>query len=336
MMQGSCSGRLVQHALRSIAISGPDREGIPAAFWSVDPDARVALADAHAPLTAATERLADDVLGLKLGAALRFGAGGAFDYAVRSAATLRESVEVARRFAPLVADSMCVSFETFRNQAVIRLDVSPEWPKVVADFAVSAWFKIHLAGQLGQDAHLECWLPHPAPEDTSVHERVFEATLLRFDAPLLGFALSCDHALAPRPGADRVLHSSHRERVESLLAGLSAPPTASAMVRRVIESELRRGRPTANDVARALDMSRSTMARRLEFEGTDFTREIDAVRRGRALKDIRDVDRSFTEVAYRCGFSHVESFHCAFRRWTGQSPLAYRELLAAAAGETTP
>jgi AraC-like DNA-binding protein len=334
-MQGSCSARLVQHLLRSLALSGPDRQHIPPKFWSVDPDSRVPLADAHAPLTAATERLADDALGLKLGMALRFGAGGAFDYAVRSAATLRESVEVASRFAPLVADTMGVSFEVFRNQAVIRLDVDPVWPKVIADFAASAWFRIHLAGQLRQDAHLQCWFPQRAPDDTSVHERVFEGTALRFDAPLLGFALECDHASAPMPGADPVLHSSHRERLESLLAGLNAQPSTSVVVRQVIERELRCGRPTAADVARALGMSRSTLARRLDSEGTDFTREIDGVRRARALKLVGDSHAVLAEVAYLCGFSHVESFHCAFKRWTGKSPLAYRELLGAAR-ETTP
>jgi AraC-like DNA-binding protein len=297
----------------------------------VDPDSRVSLARAHAPLVAATERLADDELGLKLGGALRFGAGGVFDYVMRSAPTLRDSVEMARRFARLVSDSMCMSFETFGRQAIVRFDIDPIWPRVVADFAMSAWFKIHVADQFGDDARVECWFPYRRPKDTSVHERTF-GTTLRFDAPLLGFALAMDAASAPLPGADPVLHAIHCERAASLLAGISPSRKTTAVVRQVIEREIEVGSATANRVAGALHMSRSTMARRLGAEGTGFNAEMDAVRRERALKYIRDPDASLTEVAFRSGFSHVESFHRAFKRWTGHSPNAYRERLS----DTTP
>jgi YesN/AraC family two-component response regulator len=39
---------------------------------------------------------------------------------------------------------------------------------------------------------------------------------------------------------------------------------------------------------------------------------------------LHDDDATFGEIAFRLGFSHVEAFHRAFRRWTGTTPLAYR------------
>ncbi|HVW28657.1 MAG TPA: AraC family transcriptional regulator ligand-binding domain-containing protein [Polyangiaceae bacterium] len=323
-MQASLSARLVRHSLMSVPIPRCDRELIPSEFWRVHPDSRVSLENAHAPLIAAAERLSDEHLGLKVGGALRFGAGGAFDYAVRSAATLRDSVEVAGRFARLVADSTRITFETFRNHAIIRLDVDPVWPQVVIDFAASAWFKIHLSGQLPDDARLECWFPYREPKDRSTHERMFEGTPIKFEMPLLGFAVRRDWAAAPLPGADPVLHSMHRARVESLLSGLSPDRITAALVRRILEKELERGIVTANGVARALHMSRSTLARRLAFEGTEFAAELDAVRRERALTYIRDPRTTLTEVAFRSGFSHVESFYRAFKRWTGCAPGVFR------------
>jgi len=323
-MQASLSARLVRHSLASVPIQRRDRELIPSEFWRVNPDSRVSLENAHAPLIAAAERLSDEHLGLKVGGALRFGAGGAFDYAVRSAGTLRESVEVAGRFARLVADSTRIALESYQDHAIVRLDVDPVWPKVVADFAVSAWYKIHLAGQLAEDARLECWFPYRAPKDTSTHEKMFEGTPVRFEMPLLGFALQRDWAAAPLSGADPVLHSMHCARVESLLAGLSPNRVTAGLVRQILEKELERGVVTANGVARALHMSRSTLARRLAFEGTEFAAELDAVRRERALTYIRDPRTTLTEVAFRSGFSHVESFYRAFKRWTGRAPGAFR------------
>jgi AraC-like DNA-binding protein len=330
-MQASCSARLVRHSLSAVPIPDADREYIPPAFWSVDPDSRVPLSNAHAPLLAAADRLSDEALGLKLGSALRFGVGGVFDYVLRSAATLRDSVEMAQRFARLVSDSMCLSFETFKRQSIIRFDVDPVWTRVVADFGMSAWFKIHIADQLA-DRAIECWFPYRRPEDTSAHEKIF-GTTIKFDAPFFGFVLPTDAAAAPLPGADPVLHAIHCERASLLLTGISLPRKTTAVVRQVIERELEAGSATADRVASALHMSRSTMARRLGVEGTGFNAEMDAVRRERALRYIRDPDASLAEVAFRSGFSHVESFHRAFKRWTGHPPSAYRERLS---GDTKP
>jgi len=56
-MPGSCSARLVRHSLMSLSMPRRDRELIPPEFWGVHPDTRVSLANAHAPLIAAADRL---------------------------------------------------------------------------------------------------------------------------------------------------------------------------------------------------------------------------------------------------------------------------------------
>jgi AraC-like DNA-binding protein len=84
------------------------------------------------------------------------------------------------------------------------------------------------------------------------------------------------------------------------------------------------GAPTAERVARALHMSRRTMTRKLERERTTFNAELDAVRREMAVERVLDTKVSLAEIAFLLGFSHVESFHRAFRRWTGETPLTYR------------
>ena len=66
------------------------------------------------------------------------------------------------------------------------------------------------------------------------------------------------------------------------------------------------------------------MTRRLERERTTFQAELDAARRKLATDHLRDGRAPLTEIAFLSGFSHVESFHRAFKRWTGQTPLAYR------------
>ena len=323
-MHATCTALLLQPFMKLAAINVVARDVVPDAFRSVNVDARVPLSDTHAMLCGGVEVLRDDLLGLKLGQTMRFGAGGPFDYAVRSAATIRQSILVASAYSKLLADSFHVSFETWHDQALIRLDDEASWPRAAADFAMSAVYGIHIADHIPAGC-LECWFPYAAPADTSQFERIFPNVTLKFGAPFFGFAFNRAYAEAPMPGADPVLHALLRERVDALMTQLSAAREFAPAIRRLVAQELRTGPPSADRVARALSMSHRTMSRRLELEHTTFNAELDAVRRELALDLVGDSATPLGEVAYRLRFSHIESFHRAFKRWTGLTPAAYRK-----------
>jgi AraC-like DNA-binding protein len=272
------------------------------------------------------ERLGDERLGLKLGATMRFGSGGAFDYAVRSAPTVRESFDVAARYSTLLSDSFVVTFESHHRQALVRLDDTASWPRSAADFAMSAFYALHIQDPL-RGAHVECWFPYAEPEDLAEYRFLFSGATLKFGAPFYGFAFDHTAADLAMPGSDPALHGILRARVDSLLSELRASRPLSASVRRLIADEIPSGTPSADTVARALHMSRRTMTRRLEQERTSFHDELDAVRRQRALELVGQGRVSLIEAAFLSGFSHVESFHRAFKRWTGHTPIAYRSAL---------
>jgi AraC-like DNA-binding protein len=96
-------------------------------------------------------------------------------------------------------------------------------------------------------------------------------------------------------------------------------------LRRAIEQEIRASkRAIAPGVARAMRMSSSTLSRRLKQKGLSLAEELENARREMALAYLERADLSLTEVAFLLGFNHVQSFHRAFKRWTGEMPLAYR------------
>jgi AraC-like DNA-binding protein len=337
-MNASCSARLVQPFLRLVSAHQIDRDLVPRDFWATGADGRISLEAAHAMLDGGVERLRDDQLGLKLGRTMCFGEGGAFDYAVRSAPTVRDAVDVAARYSRLLTDSFLVWFEAWRSQAVIRLsDESSTWTRSAADFAMSAFYKIHLSDVVPAGSQLECWFPYPMPADISAYQRTFFNTTLKFGAPFFAFAFNRSYEKAPMPGADAVLHAVHCERVDSLLADLSAARALKIRVRRLIEQEIQYSRgATVPRVARALRMSRRTMSRRLEREGTSFAEELDNARRQLALVFVNDGETPLKEVAFKLGFSHAESFHRAFKRWTGETPLTYRKRTPDSEGSPQP
>jgi len=326
----------VQPFLRLVAARRVDREIVPRDFWSIDADGRVSVAAAHGMLERGVECLRDEQLGIKIGNTMCFGEGGPFDYAVRSAATVRESVDVAARFTKLLSDSFLIWFEPWRSQAVIRLS-EENWTRSAADFAMSAFYKIHLADGVPGAAQLECWFPYQTPRDLGEYQKTFANAALKFQAPFFGFAFNRAYEKAPMPGADPILHSVHCERVDSLLSELSLARAVKTRVRRLIEQEIQCTRAaTVPRVARALRMSRRTMSRRLEQEGTSFAEELDNARRELAIAYVHEAETPLKEVAFRLGFSHAESFHRAFKRWTGETPLAYRRRVPTLALASSP
>jgi AraC-like DNA-binding protein len=111
---------------------------------------------------------------------------------------------------------------------------------------------------------------------------------------------------------------------EERLAELPEAAATTQRVRVLASRELSGGEPTAEHVASLLHMSRRTLARRLEQEGTSFRSIMDDLRRGLAERYLALDDLGMSEIAVLLGFSDPAAFHRAFRRWCGQSPSEYR------------
>jgi AraC-like DNA-binding protein len=82
--------------------------------------------------------------------------------------------------------------------------------------------------------------------------------------------------------------------------------------------------PSIDAVAAGLAMSPRTLQRRLAASGTSYQRLVTEVREELARNHLRDSRLSIGEIAFVLGFSDVSAFHRAFKRWTAQTPSAFR------------
>lgn len=85
------------------------------------------------------------------------------------------------------------------------------------------------------------------------------------------------------------------------------------------------GRIGAEDVADILEMSRSTLQRRLRDEGTTYQEVLDRTRRDMAIRYLAKTTLRADEIANVLAYRDANSFSRSFRRWTGLSPLAFRQ-----------
>jgi AraC-like DNA-binding protein len=95
-------------------------------------------------------------------------------------------------------------------------------------------------------------------------------------------------------------------------------------VRELIAAELAAGRATAARIAKRLAMHPRTLHRRLREEGTTLRTLLDTMRRDLAGRHLATSQLTIAEIADRLGFSDPTAFNKAFRRWTGDSPRAFR------------
>jgi AraC-like DNA-binding protein len=116
-------------------------------------------------------------------------------------------------------------------------------------------------------------------------------------------------------------------RVEShegqALSRIVAPPGLELRVRELLARMPGEAR-SARDIAGALGMPPRAMRERLIAEGISFTELADTARKRHALLLLESPHLRVEDVAACVGYTRVQNFARAFRRWTGQSPIAYR------------
>jgi AraC-like DNA-binding protein len=115
------------------------------------------------------------------------------------------------------------------------------------------------------------------------------------------------------------------EDLKLKLAAQNARLPMATRVRGVLVDLIPTGRTGADDVAAALELSRSTMQRRLRDENTSYQAVLDATRRDMAVRYLTKTRLRSDEIANVLAYSDANSFSRSFRRWTGKAPLAFRE-----------
>jgi AraC-like DNA-binding protein len=115
-----------------------------------------------------------------------------------------------------------------------------------------------------------------------------------------------------------------RAHAERMLASLAPGDSLVEQVRAQVLATLKDGPLAAVDVAERMGITRRTLTRRLQKEGTSFTHVLDDVRKQAALHYLDTTDQSVEDIAFLLGFSESSAFVRAFKRWQGVAPASYR------------
>ncbi len=108
------------------------------------------------------------------------------------------------------------------------------------------------------------------------------------------------------------------------LSNLEVDANNVQRVRGVLLEMLPGGQSSVEAAARRLHMSTRSLQRRLQAEGTRFQDVLDKTRQELARHYLVNSTACVAEIALLLGFRDSNSFHRAFKTWTGTTPGAFR------------
>ncbi|MGI9343266.1 MAG: AraC family transcriptional regulator [Gammaproteobacteria bacterium] len=144
-----------------------------------------------------------------------------------------------------------------------------------------------------------------------------------FDQPACKLVFDRKLVEAPARGGNEALADMSDRMSDDYLASLD-PASVSRDVRKLLIDMLPSGNSSQERIAGRLNRSCSSLQRDLRAEGTSFSELREDTRKAMAADYVRRQDISLQEVAFLLGFSDQSNFSRAFRRWTGESPKAWR------------
>ena len=139
----------------------------------------------------------------------------------------------------------------------------------------------------------------------------------------------------PAPMHDPVAYVAARTRADSALAAIASRTSVAEKVRQALLNAFPR-QPAIGETARQLGMSERTLRRHLSLLDTtylDLAQECQHLMAERLLAEGR---LPIKQIADALGFGSVSTFHRAFRRWTGLTPLAWQHDRARPAASLRP
>lgn len=161
------------------------------------------------------------------------------------------------------------------------------------------------------------------PSEPMDHRRVFGCDVL-FDQARTIMWFEGASLAAPMRRDSREMREFLSDAARNILYPLARYRSCNGKVREFLRKSRPRW-PGLADTAAALNLSPSTLQRRLADESYTFQSVKDEVRRDLAIDLLNSTSRSLDAIAAELGFSDGATFQRAFKEWTGTPAGVYRK-----------
>ena len=252
-------------------------------------------------------------------------------YTMMSSLNLKKAFERLVHFSPLISTGFSLFFvqeqQHYRLAALDHHQRGSIKPRQYTDASLGSLLGICRWLSEGKSPQpLSVEFSYPQPEDICEHQRLFGCEL-RFGAAYDSILFDGQELLRPLSMANEalaMLHDSFAEAQLELLYGVSIVCRIRALITERLSQRQAQGKCDMESIAAALNISKRTLQRALEKDGTQFKDVLNDVRRELADFYLRHSHFNMKHVNYLLGFHDHSSFYKACLRWFGMTPGQYR------------
>lgn len=289
------------------------------------PDHPIRLDAACALLELGAQQSGLENFGLRLGAGRRLTNLGAVSVVLREEPTGLAALETLCQYRQLINPSLNTRIELFDDAVVVREELLTDAAvplRQAMEMAVAVMHGI-LQELMGTDWRANSVsFTHRPPKSTVEYRTVFGCPVV-FNAQFNGIVCQRDSLETQLPGRDANLARFAQIPLDKALAQSRQQRFES--VRQLVSVLLPQGRATADQVALHLGVDRRTVHRQLAQESETFSKILLSIRKDLVAHQLRDSDRSITDIALLLGFGSSSAFAHWFKKHHGASVSQWRQ-----------
>lgn len=241
---------------------------------------------------------------------------------------LEQMIKRGSRFYGLFELMPAVSVETHGNKArlILQHDQLPnDKDHFIQESLLVIWHRT-ACWMIDQRINLtKACFNYPAPLHQDEYKSIFYCPV-EFNSQQTYLEFNADMLKQPVCQDERTLTQFLKSSPADLLARPTKDESYSGKIRNLIGREIDGEMPSFEEIAQQLFMTPQTLRRRLKSEDTSYQELKDNIRRDIAIYYLGQPSLSINDISNKVGFTEPSTFHRAFKKWTGVTPLAYREL----------
>ncbi|MCZ6831258.1 MAG: AraC family transcriptional regulator [Gammaproteobacteria bacterium] len=265
---------------------------------------------------------------LRVGQLTRMSTLGVYGYAAFTSADLEHALHVLVRYFKLAGIAVGVELREHSNgdlevRVLDTLHLARVHRSTIEEYFSSfnsvlreVTGKVFVAKQMKFD--------YPAPPYREVYTEVF-ACPVHFDCEHSGFVISDRDRELRVSTWDPVTQEACERQCEQIVQRMADAQGFVDEVRKVVLVQAC-DRRHAEAIAERLHMSTRNLRRKLGQEGTTFQKVLDDVRCELAKNYLSQTQMRLEDISPLVGFSETSNLRRAFKKWTGHTPSAYRQM----------
>ncbi|MCV6593401.1 MAG: AraC family transcriptional regulator [Silicimonas sp.] len=310
----------------------PDKDALFAltglsAEAAANPANMVSAKDYHYLLEVIAENEKPDIrFHMRTSAAMKCGEFGAFGLAMKSAPTLRQALDRNLRYIRLhnrVSEFDCTESDGIVSWTHHKPRSDNLGSHLSNEAAMATTLTLCREASFADLTPLRVQFAHQRDGSKQALAEHFGIEPV-FGQEVDGLRFRAEDMDRPAPVGDASIWQFFRDHLETQIAADEEEVPLESQVVEEIARLLSGGVPPLDQVAETLGLGARTLQRRLAAQDLSYQGLVDEARQQMARKLLSQSRYSLAEIAFLAGFSEQSAFTRAFKRWSGQTPRAYR------------